>query len=187
MIILELTSYVTLLFLLALLLFTITNQTWFSKLRLPPSPRALPIIGHLHLLGPLLHHSFHDLSSKHGPLLYLRLGSVPCIVASTPELAKELLKANDLALSARPNSLAVDHLTYNSAFAFAPNRPYWKFIKRLITTELLGNRTLNQFLPIRTKELHQFIRYLVNKAEAGERVNVSDELLKLTSNIISQK
>ncbi|KAK4606348.1 hypothetical protein RGQ29_000548 [Quercus rubra] len=186
MIIIELTSYVTLLFLLALLLFTIINQTWFSKLRLPPSPRALPIIGHLHLLGPLLYHSFHDLYSKHGPLLYFQLGSVPCIVASTPELAKELLKANDLALSACPNSLAVDHLTYNFVFAFAPNGRYWKFIKRLITTKHLGNRTLNQFLPIRTKELHQFIQYLVNKAIVGERVDVSDELLKLTSNIISQ-
>ncbi|KAM4095537.1 hypothetical protein ACJW30_08G036800 [Castanea mollissima] len=174
-------------FLLPLLLFTIRNQTWFSKQRLPPSSRALPIIDHLHLLGPLIHHSFNDLSSKHGPLLYLRLGSIRCIVASTPELAKELLKANDLTFSAHPNSLVVDHLTYNSTFAFAPNGPYWKFIKRLITTELLGNRTLNQFLPIRTKELHQFIRCLVNKGEAGERVvNVSDELLKLTSNIVSQ-
>ncbi|KAM3691771.1 hypothetical protein ACB098_08G037500 [Castanea mollissima] len=187
MIILELTSYVILFFLLPLLLFTIRNQTWFSKQRLPPSPRALPIINHLHLLGPLIHHSFNDLSSKHGPLLYLRLGSIRCIVASTLELAKELLKANDLTFSAHPNSLAVDHLTYNSTFAFAPNGPYWKFIKRLITTELLGNRTLNQFLPIRTKELHQFIRYLVNKGEAGERVvNVNGELLKLKSNIVSQ-
>ena len=181
MMILELTLYAILLW----LIFFITKQTWLS-LRLPPSPRALPIIGHLHLLGPLIHHSFHELSSRYGPLLYLKLGSVPCIVASTPELAKQLLKANDLAFSSRPNSIAVDHLTYNSAFAFAPNGPYWKFIKKLVTTELLGNRTLNQFLSIRTKELHQFIRLLVKKAEAGERVNVTDELLKLTSNIISQ-
>lgn len=187
--ILQLTPYAILLLLIALLLgvfiFFITKQKWLT-LRLPPSPRALPIIGHLHLLGPLIHHSFHELSSRYGTLLYLKLGSVPCILASTPELAKQLLKANDLAFSSRKNSLAADHLTYNSPFAFAPYGPYWKFINKLVTTELLGNRTLNQFLSIRTKELHEFIRYLANKAEAGERVNVTDGLLKLTSNIISQ-
>ncbi|KAM4083175.1 hypothetical protein ACB094_08G036600 [Castanea mollissima] len=186
MTILELTSYATLLFLLARLIVSITNQTWFSKLHLPPSPRALPIIGHLHLLGPLIHHSFHDLSSKYGPLLYLRLGSVPCIVASTPELAKEILRAQELTFSSRKHSIAIDLLTYNSAFAFAPYGPYWKFIKKVITTELLGNRILNQFLPIRTKELQHFIRYLANKAEASERVNVTEELLNVTNNIISQ-
>ncbi|KAL4610377.1 hypothetical protein ACB092_08G047100 [Castanea dentata] len=186
MIILELTSYVILFFLLPLLLFTIRNQTWFSKQRLPPSPQALPIIGHLHLLGPLIHHSFNDLSSKQGPLLYLRLGSIPCIMASTPELAKELLKANDLAFSAHPNSLALDHLTYNSVFAFAPNGPYWKFIKRLITTEHLGNRTLNQFLPIRTKELHLFIRYLVNKGEADSLAENARGLAREVTKIFGQ-
>jgi cytochrome P450 len=189
MMILQLTPYAILLLLIALLLgvfiFFITKQKWLT-LHLPPSPRALPIIGHLHLLGPLIHQSFHELSSRYGTLLYLKLGSVPCILASTPELAKQLLKANDLAFSSRKNSLAADHLTYNSPFAFAPYGPYWKFMNKLVTTELLGNRTLNQFLSIRTKELHEFIRYLANKAEAGERVNVTDGLLKLTSNIISQ-
>ena len=36
-----------------------------------PSPQALPIIGHLHLLGPSLYKSLHNLSTKYGPLLYI--------------------------------------------------------------------------------------------------------------------
>ncbi|OMO95638.1 Cytochrome P450 [Corchorus olitorius] len=154
--------------------------------KLPPGPVSLPVIGHLHLLGPSLHQTFQTLSSTYGPLMYLRIGSVGCAVASNPDLAKELLKTHELTFSARKHTAAIDHLTYSSSFAFAPYGPYWKFIKKISTSELLGSRTLSQFLPVRTKELHHFIMLLSDKAKAGETLNVTEELLKLTNNIISQ-
>ncbi|KAK4581655.1 hypothetical protein RGQ29_025010 [Quercus rubra] len=48
-----------------------------TKGRVPPSPLALPIIGHLHLLAPLPHQALHKLSNRFGPLIHLFLGSVP--------------------------------------------------------------------------------------------------------------
>ncbi|KAE8705525.1 Licodione synthase [Hibiscus syriacus] len=154
--------------------------------KLPPGPVSLPIVGHLHLLSPFIHQSFHKLSSIYGPLMYLRIGSNDCIVASTPELAEELLRTNELTFSARKHNAAIDHLTYNSSFAFAPYGPYWKFIKKVSTIELLGHRTLGQFQPIRTQELHHFITFLLDKSKALETVNLTEELLTLTSNFISQ-
>ncbi|MBA0573742.1 hypothetical protein Golob_001003, partial [Gossypium lobatum] len=118
--------------------------------------------------------------------MYLRLGSVECVVVSNPELAKQLLKHHELTFSARKHTAAIDHLTYNSSFAFAPYGTYWKFIKKLSTFELLGNRTLGQFLPVRTKELHHFISILLDKSKSSETVNLTEELLKLTNNVISQ-
>ncbi|KAF8039889.1 hypothetical protein BT93_B2185 [Corymbia citriodora subsp. variegata] len=153
---------------------------------LPPSPKALPVLGHLHLLRPLIHHSFRDFAARHGPLFSLRLGSVLCVVASTPDLARELLKTHELTFAARKHNAAIDHLTYQSAFAFAPYGPYWKFIKKLSQTELLGARTLHQFLPIRNGELQHFIRVLHDKSLSSESVNVTQELVKLANNIISQ-
>ncbi|XP_010043602.1 cytochrome P450 93B16 [Eucalyptus grandis] len=153
---------------------------------LPPSPKALPVLGHLHLLSPLIHRSFRDFAARLGPLFSLRLGSVLCVVASTPDLARELLKTHELTFSARKHNAAIDHLTYQSAFAFAPYGPYWKFIKKLSQTELLGARTLNQFLPIRTSELQHFIRVLHDKSLRRESVNVTQELVKYANNIISQ-
>lgn len=153
---------------------------------LPPSPQALPVVGHFHLLGPLIHHSFSNLSSKYGPLIYLKLGSIPCVVASTPELARELLKTNELKFSARKHSTAIHRLTYDSSFAFAPYEAYWKFIKRLSQTELVGPRTLGQFLPIRTQELRYFLGAIHEKCQSGHPINLTQELLKLTNNIISQ-
>ncbi|OWM89327.1 licodione synthase-like [Punica granatum] len=168
----------------------VTTLLWrvlkWRTIPLPPSPRALPVVGHFHLLGPLIHRSFSSLSSKYGPLIYLRLGSIPCVVASTPELARELLKTNELKFSARKHTAAIDLLTYNSSFAFAPYEAYWKFIKRLSQTELLGPRTLGQFLPIRSQELRYFLGLVYDKCQTGESINLTQELLKLTNNIISQ-
>ncbi|KAJ9188948.1 hypothetical protein P3X46_000297 [Hevea brasiliensis] len=172
------------LFAILLFLAFFTRKQWHHQL--PPSPMALPIIGHLHLLGPLIHHSFRDISSRYGPLIYLRLGSVSVVVASTPELAKELLKTHELTFSSRKHSIAIDRLTYNSSFAFASYGPYWKFIKKISTFELLGNRMLNQFLPIRKQELHHFLGVFYSKSKVGESVNITQELIKLSNNIISQ-
>ncbi|GAV80682.1 p450 domain-containing protein [Cephalotus follicularis] len=178
----ELTTLSILLALLGAAIFT-----YKTKPNLPPSPFALPIIGHLHLLGPLIHHSFHQLSSQYGPLIHLRLGSVPCVVASTPELAKQLLKTNELKFTARKHSIAIDYLTYNnSSFAFAPYGPYWKFVKKMCMGELLGNRTLNNFVPIRTEEYHMFLGLLAKKSETNEAVNMTEELIKMVNNIISR-
>ncbi|RWR77797.1 Cytochrome P450 [Cinnamomum micranthum f. kanehirae] len=156
------------------------------RCRLPPSPIALPIIGHLHLLGPFPHQSFHKLSTHYGPLLRLRLGSVPAVVASSPDAAQKILKTHEISFASRPIPSAERHLSYDSSgFAFAPYGPYWKFIKKLCMSELLGGRTIEMTLPIRVQELRSFLQLLLERSKAGETVDVSAELSRMTSNVIS--
>ncbi|KAL6504945.1 hypothetical protein OROHE_023327 [Orobanche hederae] len=168
-----------------LLLHTILTRKGRRSPTSPPGPFALPIIGHLHLLGPRLHQTFHDFSQRYGPLIQFRLGSVPCVVASTPDLAREFLKTHELIFSSRRRSTAIDIVTYDSLFAFSPYGPYWKFIKKLCTYEFLGARNLGHFEPIRTMEVRSFLEILMKKSNMGKIVNVTEELLKLTSNLIS--
>ncbi|CAN7063119.1 unnamed protein product [Brassica oleracea var. botrytis] len=66
------------------------------KYNLPPGPTKLPIIGNLHQLQGLLHRCLHDLSKKHGPVLFLRQGFVQMVVLSSSEAAEEALKTHDL-------------------------------------------------------------------------------------------
>ncbi|XP_004295951.1 PREDICTED: licodione synthase-like [Fragaria vesca subsp. vesca] len=153
---------------------------------LPPSPLALPIIGHFHLLSPLIHRSFHDLSLRFGPIFSLRLGSVPCIVVTSPELAKEFLKTHELSFINRSETTAVEKMTYNASFAFAPYGNYWKFTRKLITNELLGGRNVDNFLAIRNQEYMRFLRHLTKKAETCESINLSEELPRLGHNVIGQ-
>ncbi|KAL6145291.1 PREDICTED: cytochrome P450 93A3-like [Fragaria vesca subsp. vesca] len=170
---------------------TILVRTILAKFRtnsrLPPSPMALPIIGHLHLLAPIPHQALHKLSNRLGPLVHIFLGSVPCVVVSSPEMAKEFLKTHEASFSNRPHMAAVDYLTYGSAdFSFAPYGPYWKFMKKLCMSELLGGRTLDQLLPVRREEMTSFIDLMLNKAKANEAVDVGAELMNVTNNIISR-
>ncbi|KAF5473335.1 hypothetical protein F2P56_009953 [Juglans regia] len=158
-----------------------------TKPRLPPSPQALPIIGHLHLLSRIPHQALHKLSNRHGTLIYLLFGSKPCVIVSSPEMARECLKTNEFCFLNSPKMANIDYLTYGSAdFTMAPYGSYWKFMKKLCMTELLSGRTLEQHLPIRDQEIKRFLQLLLKKAKANEAVDVGAQLIRLTNNIISR-
>ncbi|XP_055834323.1 flavonoid 3'-monooxygenase-like isoform X2 [Solanum dulcamara] len=72
------------------------------KRKLPPGPRPWPIIGNLNLLGSHPHESLHHLSQKYGDLMLLKFGSKPVLIASSPEMAKEILKTHDAIFASRP-------------------------------------------------------------------------------------
>ncbi|XP_058758727.1 licodione synthase-like [Vicia villosa] len=155
--------------------------------KLPPSPLfKLPIIGHMHMLSPILHKSFDNLFHKYGPLFSLNLGSVLVVVASTPHFAKQILQINEHAFHNRDHSAAIKRLTYESSLAFAPYGDYWRFIKKLAMSELLGARSVNNFKYLRLRETHSLLKFFANKAKSYETVNVAQELLKLSNNIISK-
>ncbi|KAI5396715.1 hypothetical protein KIW84_062804 [Lathyrus oleraceus] len=153
----------------------------------PPSPPSLPIIGHLHLISKLPHQSLHELSTYYGPIMQIFLGSKRCLVTSSPEIAKEFLKTNEIYFSNRFRSVVVHYLSYGSkGFLFAPYGEYWKFMKKMCMSKLLGRRTLDQFLPLRQQETLRFPRLLQRKGEAGVAVDIGGELLTLTNSTISR-
>ena len=103
--------FIFLLFLLNLIR-TRTASKSKSNLNLPPSPPKLPIIGNLHQLGTLPHHSFRSLSKNYGPLMFLQLGQTPAVVISSAELACEFMKTHDLTIADRPQGTCPKILLY---------------------------------------------------------------------------
>ncbi|KAK9126893.1 hypothetical protein Scep_015739 [Stephania cephalantha] len=141
----------------------------------------------MHLIRSIPHKSFRDLCDRYGPLIYLRLGSVPCVVASSPELAREIVGHNELYFASRSITVASHHITYDSSgFAFVPYTPFWKFAKKIVMSQLLGGRTLSQLQPIRADELRLLVELLLEKAKAEETVNLSEEFMKFSNNVISR-
>ncbi|KAK1294981.1 Cytochrome P450 93A3 [Acorus calamus] len=161
----------------------IRSLTSRRRHRLPPGPIPFPIIGHLPLLGPLPHRSLHHLSATYGPVLRLRLGSSPLVVVNSPSAARDVFKTHDLAFSDRPRSYASLRYAYGlPGFAFGPYGPYWRFMKRLCVSELLGGRTLDALRPIRRQERLRLVAALDEAAARGTIMNVSEELHKASNN-----
>ncbi|CAN1303646.1 Cytochrome P450 93A3 [Linum perenne] len=141
----------------------------------------------MHHLSPSLCHSLHKLSTLHGPLVYFRIGSKSCILASTPELAKEILKTHEPIFLNRPKISNLHYLTYGGAdFATIYYGPYWKFMKQMVMNQILGTRTLDRFLPVRVEELNRFLNRALQKSKSGELMDVGGELIRLTNNVISR-
>ncbi|XP_047094371.1 indole-2-monooxygenase-like [Lolium rigidum] len=145
---------------------------------LPPSPPALPIIGHLHLVGSRPHVSLRSLARKHGPdVMLLRLGAVPTLVVSSPRAAEAVLRTHDRVFASRPRSVVADIILYGSCdVAFAPYGEYWRQAKKLMTTHLLSVRRVQSFRGAAIEEVSTAMAKISEVATAGGMVDMSDLL-----------
>ncbi|KAL0395593.1 UNVERIFIED_CONTAM: cytochrome [Sesamum calycinum] len=145
-----------------------------KKKRLPPGPRGLPFLGHLHLLGKNPHQDLYHLAQKHGPIMGLRFGFVPAVVVSSPAGAELVLKTHDLVFANRPRSEASKYIWYEQKnLVYAQYGPYWRNMRKLCTLELLSTRRINQFGGMRKVELELLVSSLKRAAEMREIVDLS--------------
>ncbi|CAN6243345.1 unnamed protein product [Urochloa humidicola] len=153
-----------------------------TALRLPPSPWTLPIIGHLHLLSlSLPHRAMRDLSRRHGPLMLLRFGEVPVVVASTPSAAREILRTHDAAFASRPMS-PTSRLWFQGSdgILFAPYGDAWRHLRKVCTQELFSPRRVLSFRSARHDELR---RLLISVAYAAAGGGAGIPVVNLTEKI----
>ncbi|GFY80599.1 hypothetical protein Acr_01g0004080 [Actinidia rufa] len=81
----------------------------------PPGPPALPIIGHLHLLGAILSKSLQGLASRYGPIMKISIASSSAIVVSNEIFAREMLKTHEMVFVSRPHFGASDFNIYQGS------------------------------------------------------------------------
>ncbi|KAL5973852.1 hypothetical protein ACLOJK_030510 [Asimina triloba] len=155
-----------------------------GRLRLPPGPTKLPIIGNLHQLRGLPHRALAKVAKQHGPLSYVRFGSVPAVVVSSADMAKEVIKTHDLAFAGRPCGLASRKLSYGCLdMVFSPYGDYWRHLRKVCAQELLSVTRVQSFRSIRAREVSHMIHSIRQAAPLGP-INISHVLLSLTNSII---
>ncbi|KAL2514388.1 Cytochrome [Forsythia ovata] len=71
-----------------------------KKKKLPPGPRGVPILGHLHMLGKNPHQDLHRIAQIHGPIMYMQFGFVPNIIVSSLKQLSSFLRRVTLFLQA---------------------------------------------------------------------------------------
>ncbi|TKW22179.1 hypothetical protein SEVIR_4G212400v4 [Setaria viridis] len=147
--------------------------------RLPPSPWALPVIGHLHhLAGALPHRAMRNLAARHGELMLLRLSGLPVVVASSADAAREVMRARDLDFATRPVTRMVRLVIPDGAegIIFAPYGGGWRQTRRICTVELLSARRVQSFRPVREEEAGRLLRAVASAAPPAWAVNLSELL-----------
>ncbi|CAA0837665.1 Thioredoxin family protein [Striga hermonthica] len=164
-------TYSALLCLVALAFITkiFPNPRRGPKPILPQGPKPWPVIGNLNLIGHIPHQSLHSLSKKYGEIVLLKFGNFPIIVASSPEIAKQFLKAHDAVFASRPplsaGKLATrflppgpalsagKYISFNySDMGSAPYGPEWRQSRKIFSSEIFNAKSLESTEKIRVKE-----------------------------------
>ncbi|XP_057787931.1 cytochrome P450 71A8-like [Salvia miltiorrhiza] len=145
----------------------------------PPSPPKLPVIGNLHQVGYLPHQNLGLLARKHGPMMLLHFGSVPVLVASSADAAREITRTHDLIFASRPLTKVTRKLSYDGRdVVFAPYGEYWRRAKSTVVLQLLNSRRVQSFRSIREEETALLVK---NILECSGPVNLSKMFCEFTN------
>ncbi|MCE5166723.1 hypothetical protein HAX54_025100 [Datura stramonium] len=153
-----------------------------KQIRLPPGPWRLPIIGSLHhLTGTLPHRTFRRLAQRYGPLMYLQLGQIPTVVVSSPSMAKQVLKTQDLNFATRPEFTSTKIIFYNNKdIAFSQYGDYWRQMRKICTIELLSAKMVRSFSAIRQDELSNLISS-IRSMRGTSAINMTEKIFRFTN------
>ncbi|CAL5059884.1 unnamed protein product [Urochloa decumbens] len=151
-------------------------------LRLPPGPWRLPVIGSLHhlLRNPLPHRAMADIARcLDAPLIYLKLGEVPVVVASSAAAAREVMKTHDVTFATRPWTPTMKvFMVDGEGLVFARYGALWRQLRKISILELLSARRVASFRGVREEEAGRLVAS-VAAAPPGEAVNVSERIAVL--------
>ncbi|KAJ6906250.1 cytochrome P450 84A1-like [Populus alba x Populus x berolinensis] len=172
----------SMLFILASLFVSII--LWFpirKKLPYPPGPKGYPIIGNLGMVDQLTHRGLAALSKRYGGLCHLQMGGLHVVAVSTPEIAREVLQAQDVVFANRPANVAIVYLTYDRAdMAFANYGPFWRQTRKICVMKLFSRKRAESWASVRD-EVEFTVRQVSEKT--GEPVNIGELVFALTRSI----
>ncbi|KAI3884728.1 hypothetical protein MKW92_039498 [Papaver armeniacum] len=153
--------------------------------RLPPGPNRLPVIGNLHQLGDMTAQSLQKLSNKYGPLMFLQLGSVPALVISSTDVAKEVFRNHDIVFSGRPALYSANKICYGCTdVTFAPYGEYWREIRKISISELLSPKRVASFRAVREEEVSIFISSIRKSSASMVPINLSEMSLCVINDVV---
>ncbi|XP_075076018.1 cytochrome P450 71D8-like [Nicotiana tabacum] len=158
------------------------NKYAKSKQKLPPGPRKLPLIGNLHQLLCLgssefqPHVALSKLAAKYGPLMHLKLGQRLVLVVSSAEVSRQFFKTHDLTFSNRPELFVGKIMMYGfSDMAFAPYGDFWRQMRKICNSELLGLKRIHSFFPMMFDEVRDLVKSIA-AAQVGKPIDLNERL-----------
>ncbi|XP_057805478.1 11-hydroxysugiol 20-monooxygenase-like [Salvia miltiorrhiza] len=154
--------------------------------KFPPGPPRLPILGNILQLGPNPHKSLAHLAQTYGPLMSLNLGNQFAVVASSPEMAKEILQKQGLVFSTpfTPNAVCVLGHGEVSMNMLPATSNVWKKLRRIAAEKLFSNPALVATQDIRRERLRKLTDYVTECSRDGRAMNVGEATFTTMTNLM---
>ncbi|KAM3731410.1 hypothetical protein ACB098_12G161600 [Castanea mollissima] len=163
-------------------------KDWLFKKRvqLPPGPTGQPIIGSLLTLGDRPHESITKLAETYGPLMTVRLGFNVTVVASSAEMAREILQKNDQAFLGRPiPDAATAQTNYDLSVVWLPGNEKWRNLRKIFKSQIFTTHRLDALQGSRHQAVDGMVRRVVEASEAGEAIRIGTLVFGTTLNSLS--
>ncbi|XP_077210868.1 cytochrome P450 98A2-like [Tasmannia lanceolata] len=161
------------------------------RLRLPPGPRAWPVVGNLYDIKPVRFRCFYDWSHIYGPIMSVWFGSTLNVIVSSSELAKEVLKERDQQLADRPRSRSAAKFSRDGQdLIWADYGPHYVKVRKVCTLELFSPKRLESLRPIREDEVTAMVesifRDCTDPDKTGKSMVVKNYLSAVAFNNITR-
>ncbi|KAG0597784.1 hypothetical protein M758_12G020400 [Ceratodon purpureus] len=150
---------------------------------LPPGPRGLPIIGHLHLLGKHPHEDLAKLSATYGSVMSLWFGHKLALVVSSPAAAEEILKTQGHNFSSRIRT-SFGELIVTNDIAFPDDTAERRHLKKILHTQLSTTKQIQLSENVRAEEISHVIRVMPQDGKTVVPVKTYVEVM--VTNILSR-
>ncbi|KAL7223849.1 hypothetical protein ACSBR1_025328 [Camellia fascicularis] len=167
------------LFLIPLSLFLLSRLR--RKLPFPPGPPGLPLIGNMTMMDQLTHRGLAKLAKQYGGVFHMRMGFLHMVAVSSPDIAQQVLQAQDSIFSNRPATIAIRYLTYDRAdMAFAHYGPFWRQMRKLCVIKLFSRKRAESWESVRDE-----VDFVVRKVmlNTNSPINIGELVFELTRNI----
>ncbi|GAB4837213.1 hypothetical protein Ancab_002117 [Ancistrocladus abbreviatus] len=112
-----------------------------------------------------------------------KVGSVGDSVVSSPFLAREVLKVQDLVFCNRPQLLAFKELLYNSTdVAYSPHGAYWRYAKKILTSEVLSAKRIQSYEFVRKEQLSRLVQRI--STCYSQRLNLTKMIGRYANDVV---
>ena len=147
----------------------------------PPGPKGLPIIGNMSMVAQLTHRGLAQLAMQYGGLMHLRMGLHDMVVVSTPDMAREVLQAQDSVFANRSSSFVATYLSYNRAdMSFANYGPFWRQMRKICVMKLFSRKRVETWDSV-GDEINKMVQAVATKTRSP--IDISKVASSLTSHI----
>ncbi|KAJ4952862.1 hypothetical protein NE237_029694 [Protea cynaroides] len=150
-----------------------------TKARCPPGPWTVPIIGNFLWLRPSLLNLkpiLRNLHARYGPIITVPIGSQPNIFINSRSLAHQALIENGAIFADRPPKVNQSASSTQRGVSSAPYGPYWRLLRRNLTSEILHPSRLKSYRNARKWVLQSSISKLREQSESGKAICVTTHL-----------